>query len=132
VFFHDKLEMKMNTRKITQEYRLAHWAGIVRDRIESGLNIREFCDREGICENTYYYWQRKLRESACEEMLPALRSGDAPATAPGGWTAVTETKGVSASAEQTLPVAIGNYRISVSRNTSGELLAKVCRVLASL
>jgi transposase-like protein len=108
------------------------WSGIIRDRTESGLNVREFCEREGICENTYYYWQRKLRESVREGMLPALRGDGVSAIVPGGWSAVTETKGLSVSAEQILPIAIGNYRVLASRDTSDELLAKVCRVLTSL
>jgi hypothetical protein len=29
------------------------------------VSIREYCEDSGIHENTYFYWQRKLRESAC-------------------------------------------------------------------
>jgi transposase-like protein len=56
----------MDTRKIAGEYRLTQWAETVRRRAESGLNIRGFCGREGIRENTYYYWQRKLRSCAMQ------------------------------------------------------------------
>ncbi|WP_337999084.1 IS66 family insertion sequence element accessory protein TnpA, partial [Desulforamulus hydrothermalis] len=58
----------MNTREIAAEYRLAHWAQIVRRKNESGLSIKAFCASEGFRENTYYYWQRKLREAACEQL----------------------------------------------------------------
>ena len=59
----------VNTRYIASEYRLAHWAEIMRKRIESGLCIRAFCKNTEIHENTYFYWQRKLRESACEQLI---------------------------------------------------------------
>ena len=58
----------MNTREIAVEYRLSHWAGIMRSRQESGLSIREYCRRESFHENAYYYWQRKLHEAACEQI----------------------------------------------------------------
>jgi len=58
----------MNTRAIATEYRLVHWAQIMRERIESRQSIRAFCKNAEIHENTYFYWQRKLREAACEKL----------------------------------------------------------------
>ena len=58
----------MNTREIAVEYRLTHWAQIIRRRNESGLSIKAFCTNEGFHENIYCYWQRKLREAVCERM----------------------------------------------------------------
>jgi len=59
----------MNTRDIAAEYRLAHWAGIMREREESGLSIKAFCEKAGFHENRYFYWQKKLRETACEGLI---------------------------------------------------------------
>lgn len=70
----------MNTREIAAEYRLSHWARLIRERSESGLSIKTFCKNAGLHENVYYYWQRRLREAACEEL--ALRNGTAMAAAP--------------------------------------------------
>ena len=61
----------MNTRQIAVEYRLSHWAEIMRNRTESGLSVREFCKREGYHENIYFYWQRKLRETVCDQLQVA-------------------------------------------------------------
>ena len=58
----------MNTRRITADYRLAHWSGIMRERVESGLSIKAFCEKAGFHENIYFYWQRKLREAACGQL----------------------------------------------------------------
>jgi transposase-like protein len=58
----------MNTREIAADYRLSHWAQIMRERKESGLSIKAFCENGGFHENIYYYWQRKLREATCEEI----------------------------------------------------------------
>ena len=56
----------MNMREVTSEYRLAHWAQIVKDRAESGESIRGYCQNRGIKRNVYFYWQRKLREASRE------------------------------------------------------------------
>jgi hypothetical protein len=58
----------MDTREIAKEYRLTHWAAIIRNRKESGLSVKAFCESAGIHTNSYFYWQKKLRESACEEL----------------------------------------------------------------
>jgi len=58
----------MKSKEVTKEYRLSEWACILQARKESGLKIREYCKDAGIPEHRYYYWQKKLREVACEEL----------------------------------------------------------------
>ena len=64
----------MNTREMSAGLRLPFWAGIIRKREESGLSVKAFCEKEGICPNSYFYWQKKLRETACTQI-----AGTAPA-----------------------------------------------------
>ena len=61
----------MNTKDIATAFRMRHWAGIMDERKRSGLSVRRFCINAGIPENNYYYWQKKLREAACEEIANA-------------------------------------------------------------
>ena len=69
----------INTREVAKEYRLSHWAEIMQERVAVGLNIRAYCKEIGICENTYYYWQRRLRAAACEQLAaPAQTSISKP------------------------------------------------------
>ena len=77
----------MTTREVASEYRLAHWAGIVKERQESGLSIRAFCENAGFHENTYHYWQKKLREAACGA-LAGIQAGTAISAAHPGFTEV--------------------------------------------
>ena len=58
----------VSTREVTEEYRLTQWAQIMQERTQSGLSIKAFCKQIGICGNTYFYWQRKLREAACKQL----------------------------------------------------------------
>ena len=59
----------MNTREVAAELRLEHWARVMQERQASGLSIKQFCGGSGIRPNVYFYWQRKLREVACREIL---------------------------------------------------------------
>ena len=114
----------VNTREIAAEYRLAHWAGIIKERVESGLTVKAFCESAGVHPNSYFYWQRKLREAACAKMPEATTL-----PVPCGWAAVAPA---AANVSGTLPIEVGKCRIMANCDTDERLLAKVCRVLASL
>ena len=78
----------MNTRKIAVEYRMSHWAGIMQQRAESGLSVKAFCEREGFHENIYYYWQRKLRDAASEQLAEIESDKMRTGLVPTGFTEV--------------------------------------------
>ncbi|MCL2342401.1 MAG: IS66 family insertion sequence element accessory protein TnpB [Firmicutes bacterium] len=132
----------VNTREIAAEYRLSQWAKITQEREQSGLTIKAFCQKIGIGTNTYFYWQRKLREAVCQELLPAAkgsekalvssepmgRSVPCPPMAPGWAMCKTEEPPV----KKTLVIEIGVFRVQVEPDTDPELLAKTCRMLKSL
>jgi len=120
----------MDTRKIAKEYRLRHWAGIMQERIASGSSIKAYCQTAGICENVYYYWQRKLREAACEEFLPSVIGKDDEAIVPSGWSVCEESK--VDTPESIVSIEIGRSRIVVGGDVSADQLEKVCRVLMRL
>jgi putative transposase len=113
----------MNTRKIAADYRLAHWARVIHERAESGLSVKAFCESAGFRPNSYFYWQRKLREAACGGQ-PAL-------PAPCGWTSVAVATS-AAPDTHALTVEIGKCRVLVGMDTDERLLAKVCGALASI
>ena len=120
----------MNTRYIAAELRLSHWAAIMRERQESGLSIKAFCQSRGFHTNKYVYWQRKLRTAACEALLPP--STQAPAVLPSGWALCEEVPTESKSADDAIVIEIGKCQLRVCSNTNPELLEKTCRVLTSL
>ena len=70
------MEEGMDTSKIAQEYRLAQWAQIIQDRIAEGKGVQEYCEEKGISKNTYFYWLRKVRKAACEQL--AIRQDGTP------------------------------------------------------
>ena len=81
--------MEMGTKEMTRQVRISHWIGVIREQHASGQTKRSWCRENGIGEKTYYYWQRKIREAACEQMegkknnaLPILHSSPGIQNAP--------------------------------------------------
>lgn len=52
------------------------WEAAIRLWDESGLSVREFCDREGLSEHTFYAWRRTLREDGALSKDGQTASGD--------------------------------------------------------
>jgi transposase-like protein len=101
----------------------------MRERSESGLNVRDFCRQVGIHENTYYHWQRKLRESSVQDhSLPEPKQ----LLVPSGWAAVEEAVVPVAAQPKSLPIEIGKFRVTVDAETDAELLSRTLKVLAAL
>ena len=53
-------------RRVTREYRASQWEEIVKTCRNSGQTIRDWCEDNGVNEKSFYYWQRKFREQACQ------------------------------------------------------------------
>ncbi len=121
----------VNTRGIAKEYRLSHWAQVMRERQESGQSIKGYCRQTGIAVNTYHYWQRKLRASACEALMAGESAPLPVASAPKGWT-VCEAEKPDVGSAATVSIEIGKCRVTVTADADEELLGKVCRVLVGL
>jgi hypothetical protein len=126
----------MTTKEMSESYRMSHWAGIIRDRAASGLCVRAYCRQAGFHENSYYYWQKKLRKAAIETHTQTHGSAShqtlqAVKEAPSGW-ALCEARKSTNREQPPLNISIGHYRVEVSPETDMEHLANVCRLLASL
>lgn len=49
---------------VNQRQKLGEWAERVANCRKSGLSVRTWCQENGICEQTYHRWQRRLYELA--------------------------------------------------------------------
>jgi len=78
----------MNTRQIASEYRLAQWGQMLQERIANGESINEFCKNRGVSRNTYFYWQRKLRETTAKQ-IASETAGASQKLIPSGWAQVS-------------------------------------------
>ncbi len=84
VFFLGKDLQTLNSQN-----KLALWAGRISECRNSGQNVKTWCRENGVCEQTYYKWQKRLFEMAqaqqeiqFAEMTPVqpIRSGNVAVT----------------------------------------------------
>jgi hypothetical protein len=72
----------MNSMEVRTEYRCQQWAEVIRERQASGLKAKDFCAGRGIKSRQYYYWLKRLRDLATEQLTlttPKLVSVELPA-----------------------------------------------------
>jgi len=131
-------EIKIDTRAIATEYRMSQWQQIMQDRVSSGLNIREYCNSKNMQENTYYYWQKKIRETAYEArgaktetvQNELIETSTMCPSAPIGWALCAPSK--TDPKQKIIQVEIGKGKVTVTPDTDSELLRKVLKMLVSL
>ena len=63
----------------THEVRAEYWRNIIKacGQRPAGQSAKKWMDENGICEQSYYHWQRKFRQQAYDqmkekEMLPSV------------------------------------------------------------
>ena len=120
----------MNTRTIATAYRLSEWAQKLQERRATGESIDAFCARTGASRHSYFYWQRKVREAACRELLPELDGNKIQEMVPSGW-AVCTAKDAPQEAQGVI-VEIGKFRVLAEAGTNSKTLEAVFRVLVDL
>ena len=69
----------MGMQKVAEKYQLSKWMQVIRERQESGLSIKDFCQEKGI--QACIHWQRKL-QAACMELS---KQEEAVNCVPEGW-----------------------------------------------
>ena len=58
------LFMGKDLQTLNGQNKLALWAGRISECRSSGQNVKVWCKENGICEQTYYRWQKRLFEMA--------------------------------------------------------------------
>lgn len=57
--------LSVKISEVKQEFQLQEWSGMLRERKESDLSVKAWCQERGLAEHIYYYRLRKLRQAAC-------------------------------------------------------------------
>lgn len=118
----------------THEVRAEYWRKILQacGQRPAGQSAKSWMDENGICEQSYYYWQRRLRQQAYEEMK---RDHPVPAVTEKSDLTFVEIPCASMpeqntrTASDTSPVIIRTaaLQIEISNDISDALLSRIIR-----
>lgn len=57
----------MNTKPATTQIKLKNWAMIIKNQKDSEFKVKEYCAQHNISKDAYYYWYKKVKETALHE-----------------------------------------------------------------
>lgn len=121
----------------THEVRAEYWKKIIQacGQRPADQSAKSWMDKNGICEQSYYYWQRRFRKQAYEEMkgnasVPAVaeKTEVAFVEIPCHTSAETNTYMVSDKPVATIRTA--TLQIDISNEISDALLIRIIREMS--
>ena len=56
---------------VKKQHRLEQWTKLIQECRSSGMKVDDWCETNGVTHHAYYYWLRKVRQAACQN-LPAV------------------------------------------------------------
>lgn len=124
----------------THEVRASYWEGIIRSCSQRpvGQTAKSWMDENGICEQSYYYWQRKFRKQAYEQLqdnrpaLPAVPEKTDISFAEMPYTQLQKAE-IKTDPDGNNPVAVIRYHsisIEISNGISDAVLTRLLQVLS--
>ncbi len=122
--------------KVTHEVRMENWKSVIEQCSSrpEGMTVRAWLEEQGISEKTYYYWQRKVRQAAYEQMqraaLPTVagETGVAFAEISVPQEPAAETENAPAF-RPTVVIRVGGYAVEFSNSASATLVKKILEVV---
>ena len=120
----------------THDIRRANWENIIRQCQQRTTNttIKQWCLDNGINEKSYYYWLRKFRREAAEQIaVPAAAANTTPAAFAEIPFACSTTSSEPTAADTMFPVPptavfkYDNLTIAVTNDISDSLLSRIIR-----
>lgn len=62
----------MNANKRIYDAKFATQVSLIHKQTESGLPVKQWCDENGVTKNAYYYWNRLIKETYADSVLPEI------------------------------------------------------------
>lgn len=124
-----------NVQALKRQLSMQQWSAIIEDRIVSGLKVDEYCEKNGISRNSYFYWLRKIREEMAvssaangTELLSATpEQGALVELVPSKCSAPVPRIEIHPETPESIALTINGIDICVNSGISEEMLTKVMR-----
>ena len=125
----------MNTQKVTQEYRMNQWIGLVRECRESGQTVISWCKEHDIDTRKYYYWLQKIRTAACKALPSINNEGSIVPLEIHDTSAPTLIEGAHVPKEPAVAdivIRLGSAVLEIHTNASASLIENTIRALTNV
>ena len=127
----------MNAKQKIHQAKLNQWIGLFKEQADSGLTVRQWCEKNNYSFHTYNYWKHILKEeyaaAALPDIVPVFPSDPAlPTPVPSGMTQTISrnSRDLRDSCHVgTIRIMIGDTEISLSPSSSDEM---ICRIIQAV
>lgn len=121
----------------THEVRAEYWKGIIKacGQRPAGQSAKSWMDENGICEQSYYHWQRKFRQQAyglikeSAAVVPAVSENTAVTFAEVPYAQPTP-KGTESAAPCVAIIQTSCMKIEITNDISDPVLARILKEAA--
>lgn len=117
-------------REVTRQLKIQQWLGIIHDRVQSGMTIIDYCRKNGLSRDAYFYWAKIIKEQALQE-LPGRKFVELPAVCQNEMIPETPDN-LSADNASSLLINVNGINITVTETTSSSLLARTLEVVKNV
>ena len=123
----------------THDVRAAQWRKIIQNCQQSpaGKSVKQWLDENDILEQSYYYWQRKFRDKAYDQMekssLPSVQDSNNAVSFVEISAPVHQEVPIECNSESIKPAAViktATMSIAISNDISEQLLSMLLREAA--
>ena len=109
---------------LKHEVTAERWSILIKERMDSGMTIKEWCQERNIKESQYYYWLRNLRQ---DEANAAERNSQA---APFVELPVISREPEVQSGRPAAIIRKGDISIEITESASAGFIAKIMEAAA--
>ncbi len=110
--------MEQSLQALSKQERLDAWTTRIMECRNSGMSVRRWCQKNGLNEKTYYYWQRRL-----------FHALSAQHECTGSFAELTPMARLSTDAAVT--VRIAGAEVDIHSGADAETISMVLRLLKS-
>ena len=120
--------------KITHEARLNNWKHIIEEcnNRPNGVTVKQWLSDNGIHEKVYYYWLRRVRQAAYDQLKTENTGSLVPSPNNSvSYAEITLTQSIPTRSRDNAVAVLstGNISIDISESASEEFLIKLMRAM---
>ena len=117
----------MDSTTFTRQMKLNKWSEIVKAQNESGLTVTSFCKENSIAKGKYYYWLKRIRQAACDNLPTVTKSNFVPVMPKYDYVSKNT---IITTSSYAMRISLGEIVLEFSNEASSDLIENALRVIS--
>lgn len=114
--------------QVKNRFRLEQWTQLIKDYQSSGMTVKAWCELNGVKQQSYYYWLKKIRKATCDQLPATITQTENPQPIEFAELKISPSSHIQGSVMIHLPYA----SVEVAEGTSKETIEAVLMALKNI